>query len=432
MTGTALSATTAQESHSSKSDGPPLSELHVHAVQMAAEWDTFGSPDDAAAALAKRAPELSEEDCAAVIEAALRYRERAAEAHERAAESESPRAKPGLLAQRVTLGALLRDGVPEPTFLPSPSHGERLFYEGHVFLFAGHKKTGKSWSMIMQTRDLIAAGRSVVYVDNENGSDIFASRLAAAGGVTPEEVDERLFYVPFPRDLRLDGLREEFDSIRAQLPGAFVVIDSLRSLMARFGLNPEKNVEVERVFGPLMASVKSGDTEGRITVGVIDHSNRATVEGDAYVASGAAAKAQAVDAVYFFDKIEPFSRDVPGAVKLAVKDDRRGLLDFERVYRVGGQGGEAPFRFERASAEDFGANGRILLDVRQHMMDTAGADQTKTAIRLAVKGDNGKIDKALSALVSNPREPVWSEERNGGRFVFVWEERPEAAEPLAL
>jgi hypothetical protein len=341
------------------------------------------------------------------------------------------RERVGLLAQRVTLGSLLRDGVPDPTFLPSPSHGERLFYEGHVFLFAGHKKAGKSWSMILQARDLIAAGRPVVYVDNENGGHIFAERLAAAGGVTPNEVDEYLFYVPFPRDLRLDALREEFDAIRTQLPGAFVVIDSLRSLMARFGLNPEKNVEVERVFGPLMASVKSGDTEDRITVGVIDHANRATREGDAYVASGAAAKAQAVDAVYFFDKIEPFSRDTQGAVKVAVKDDRRGLLDFERVFRVGGQGEGQPFRFERASAEDFGTNGRILLDVRQHMMDTAGSDQTKTGIRTAVKGDNGKVDKALAVLVSSPGEPVWSEERAGGRIVYVWEER-EVSDGLPL
>src|SRR5205823_5413333 len=108
------------------------------------------------------------------------------------------------------------------------------------------------------------------------------------------------------------------------LPGAFVVLDSLRSLMARFGLNPEKNVEVEQVFGPIMASVKSRQPDGRLTVGVIDHSNRNTREGDPYVATGAAAKAQAVDVVYFFDKIEPFSRDAQGAVKVAVKDDRRG------------------------------------------------------------------------------------------------------------
>lgn len=429
MNETAPSLTTTQESQLS------TAKRHDYAVQMAAEFDLYRDAGEADAALERQDPALSEEDRAAIIEASLAMRARAGEARERAAEREPPpraKPKPGLLAQRVTLGALLRDGVPEPTYLPSPSHGECLFYEGHVFLFAGHKKTGKSWSMILQTRDLIAAGRPVVYVDNENGGDIFASRIAAAGGVTPEEVDEHLFYVPFPRDLRLDGLREEFDLIRAQLPGAFVVIDSLRSLLARFGLNPEKNAEVERALGPVMASVKGGDTEGRITVGVIDHSNRATVEGDAYVASGAAAKAQVVDVVYFFDKIEPFSRDVPGAVKLAVKDDRRGLLDFERVYRVGGQGGEAPFHFERASAEDFGASGRILLDVRQHMMDTVGADQTKTAIRSAVKGDNGKIDNALGALVSNPREPVWSEERNGSRFVFVWEDRPDAADGLAL
>jgi hypothetical protein len=338
--------------------------------------------------------------------------------------------RPGLLTQRVTLGSLLRDGVPEPTFLPSPTHGERLFYEGHVFLFAGHKKAGKSWSMILQARDLIAAGRPVVYVDNENGKELFADRLAAAGGISPEAADEHLHYVPFPRSLRLDSLRDELDAIRDALPGAFVVIDSLRSLMARFGLNPEKNVEVERVFGPIMAAVKSGTPDGRLTVGVIDHANRNTREGDAYVASGAAAKAQAVDAVYFFDKVEPFSRDVAGAVKIAVKDDRRGLLDFERVYRVGGQGEGQPFRFERAAAEEFSVGGRILLDVRQHMMDTAGHPQTKSNVRAAVKGDNGKVDRALDALVSNPSEPVWSE-LHGQRVVFVWDER-EAGDGLPV
>jgi len=354
--------------------------------------------------------------------------ERAAQPQQREQPPEAPRTS-RLLAQRVLLGSLLRDGVPPPTFLPSPTHGERLFYEGHLFLFAGHKKAGKSWSMTLQARDLIAAGRPVVYVDNENGTELFADRLAIAGGVSPEQVDEHLHYIPFPRDLRLEGLRDEFDAIREALPGAFVVADSLRSLMARFGLNPEKNVEVERVFGPIMAAVKSGEPSGRLTVGVIDHSNRNTREGDAYVASGAAAKAQAVDAVYFFNAIEPFSQAVPGAVKITVKDDRRGLLDFERVYRAGGQGEDQPFRFESASAEEFSVGGRVLLDVRQHMMD-AGEPQTKSKVRAAVKGENARVDKALDMLASNPSEPVWSE-LHGQRIVFVWEER-EASDGLPV
>ena len=127
--------------------------------------------------------------------------------------------------------------------------------------------------------------------------------------------------------------------------------------------------------------------------------------------------------------------DLP-APRSAPRRPRRGgrlsrSADFERVYRVGGQGEGQPFRFERASAEEFGAGGRILLDVRQHMMDTAGVDQTKTAIRAQVRGDNGKIDKALATLVSSPSEPVWSEDRGGGRIVYVWQER-EVSDGLAL
>ena len=35
--------------------------------------------------------------------------------------------------------------------------GERLFYEGQIFLFSGHKKAGKSWAMTVQAHDCIKA-----------------------------------------------------------------------------------------------------------------------------------------------------------------------------------------------------------------------------------------------------------------------------------
>jgi hypothetical protein len=188
-----------------------------------------------------------------------------------------------LLAQRVPIGDLVRDGVPEPAFLPSPTLGERLFYDGCVFLFAGHKKAGKSWAMTLEARDCIDHGRPVVYVDNENGPELFAERLALVGA-SPETVDARFHYVPFPRELAKPAeLRPEIEAITRELPGAFIVLDSMRTFMARFGLSPNVDVEVEQFLGPIMGAVKGTPVAERPTVAVIDHSNRATRGGDEYV-----------------------------------------------------------------------------------------------------------------------------------------------------
>ena len=75
--------------------------------------------------------------------------------------------------------------------------------------------------MTLQARDLTRSGWPVVYVDSENGKEFLPSGSATAGGITPEEADAHFENdVRFPRDLRLDELRAEFDAIREALPGA--------------------------------------------------------------------------------------------------------------------------------------------------------------------------------------------------------------------
>ncbi len=113
------------------------------------------------------------------------------------------------------------------------------------------------------------------------------------------------------------------------------------------------------------------------------------------------------------DKIEAFSRDVRGLVKVVVKDDRRGLLDFERYYRIGGQGEFQPLDFERADAHEVGTSGRILEDLREFLRDNDGEPFTKTALRAQVKGSNDEKDKALGALVADHRTAVFADHDRG-------------------
>lgn len=310
-----------------------------------------------------------------------------------------------LLNQRDKLGEDLRSGrVPEPTFLPSPRFGERLFYEGSTFLFAGHKKSGKSWAMTLLAQDCIAAGRPVVYIDNENGRRLFLRRLAALGA-DPDGIDEHFHYVPRPATPPLTELRSEFEALAAALPGALIILDSLRTFMARYGLNPNADVDVEQFFGPLTA-VAQAPAERPITIGVIDHSNRATRAEDIFAAGGSQAKAAVVDNVYQFVKMEPFNRGERGLVRVIATDDREGSLDFDRYYRIGGQGEDAPLYFEGVAAESVGVAGRIQEAVRQYLTEHPGEPQSKSAVRKAVGGTDRIKDAALEAFVADPESGI--------------------------
>lgn len=82
----------------------------------------------------------------------------------------------------------------------------------------------------------------------------------------------------------------------------------------RLELDPD--VELEQFLGPIMGAVKNLPAEDRITVGIIDHANRKTAEGDEYAAGGSRAKAAGVDVVYFFKKEQRFSA-AGGEIKLS-------------------------------------------------------------------------------------------------------------------
>jgi len=73
---------------------------HAYAVQMATEFDTYRNADAANAALARQAPELSAEECAAIIEASLAMRARAGQASEaRSATPAKPRSAARLASE---------------------------------------------------------------------------------------------------------------------------------------------------------------------------------------------------------------------------------------------------------------------------------------------------------------------------------------------
>jgi hypothetical protein len=302
-------------------------------------------------------------------------------------------------AQRMTgLAEKLRQGVPPVDFLPSPTMGERMFYKGNLFVVAGHKKSGKTWALLIQSADMLRAGLPVVYIDNENGWEVLVERLLLLG-VAPELIEDLLVYVPFPDEIPpTEQLRAEFEAIAEDYPRALVVVDSLRSMMSHYGLNPNADVEVEQFLKPIMGAVKGQLTEAdRITVGIIDHSNRATKDGDAFAAGGSQAKAAGVDAVYQYLKEQPYSRHVRGLVKINAVDDRRGYLDHSRYFHVGGQGDGSRLYFASADPDEVGTMGRVRGQVLDFLMDHEGEQFTANAV-VNAKSVTGKAEHIRRAL----------------------------------
>lgn len=292
--------------------------------------------------------------------------------------------------------------VPEPEFLPSERLGEKLLYEGVSALVAGHKKSGKSLVMTVQAVDLLNVGRHVVYLDQENGEDIFAERLQALRA-NKTAVAERFHYVPFPKLPPLDQFRGELERIANQWPDSWVVIDSLRTLMAYYKLDPNKDTDVEQFLGKVMGAVKSADC-APLTVMTIDHSNRTTKDGDEFAAAGSFAKPASVDTVYYFEKLERFSVYDEGTVKLRTVDDRRGRLDEVRHYTIGGQGKGNALHFAQADSDEIGAMRRMRAGVETFLVDHAGERFPKSTVAKNVTGDDAAVYRALElAVAANPR-----------------------------
>jgi hypothetical protein len=274
--------------------------------------------------------------------------------------------------------------------------------------------------------DHITGGRPCLYLDFENGWQIIAERLRDMQA--PENVlDERLFYVPFPKGITLDGFYDRLKEVIDQHPDLLIVVDSWRGVGARLGgeirnFNQNDTVHVERVYAPLMSVKDDG-----ATVLVLDHPNRTTTSASEYLAGHSAAKEQVADAIYWFEKIEPFSVDREGAVMLQTKQDRRGRLDFDKHnYRVGGQGDDGRLELRPVASHEVGAKKQIDNTIQTWLAKTApNADNavTQRYVEKAVEGTAKDIRDELQRLAKDPDSPVQA--TNDGRWPKYWCPPPE-------
>lgn len=220
------------------------------------------------------------------------------------------------MVTRVDLGALIRDGIPEPERIC----GGRL-YLGQVHLLAGKPEAGKTTMALSWGLEVLRAGGRFAVLDEESGRTQMARRVLALGG-TAEEAD-RIEYYEFPaKDLKYwEGLAEAMKEAKPSELPTLIMVDSAAKALVRAKLDENSNTDVTTLFDHLTMIARSPLLPALV---VIDHMNRA--EPDGQYSRGASAKLASADVMYRLDQVKAFSREEDGVVNLVVTKDREGCL----------------------------------------------------------------------------------------------------------
>jgi hypothetical protein len=307
-----------------------------------------------------------------------------------------------ILHSALDLAELFRQGVPELEYQPTPRLGDRAFYRAGAHLLGGHPKEGKSWLLQVLTLDFLESnpGSACVVWDFENGPRRYLRRLAALD-FQPSQL-ERIRYIRSP-GLTRENLRRELDLVARIYPGALLNIDSLRGMLSALGAKENDADDIEKALQPL----DDVATDKGLLAVVLDHVAKSTDANSRYAARGSGAKLAAVTAAYYVEKVEDFSVQQHGIVKLHVNHDRDGGLGGEFAYEIGGQGDGGALHFKSLDPSSISPEGKARDAVAAFLRGNAGIAFTSSDIVGQVLG--GATDakrKAIIALADDPASPV--------------------------
>ena len=222
----------------------------------------------------------------------------------------------GLLARRVDIGGLLREGIPPVEYLEG-LFARRMVYAKGVTGFTGHPKSMKTTLVSRLALDAMAAGRYVVYLDWENGDEEVARRFLDLGAPA-DLLSERLVYLPFPGApnwAEIGGIWDEF-------PDAVGIWDSTRGILRSLGLNEDKAAEVGQFLDPLVEFSLTRSVPSLL----IDHVIKSATENTGY-ARGSGDKLAAVQAQWYVKCPTEITETEPGEIEVIRWAARSGRLE---------------------------------------------------------------------------------------------------------
>lgn len=198
-----------------------------------------------------------------------------------------------------------------------------LFYPGKVNGIHGESGSGKTFTALFASAQVIVEGGNVVYVDMEDSPIDVISRLLSLS-VPPEKIIQHFRYVQpeMAFETGADGFLDMVTSAR------LVVIDSTGESLSMEGANPNADEDIAAWFRNVPKRIaKLGPA-----VLVLDHMPKSS-DSDLWPI-GSQRKRAAIDgAQYLQEVMVPFSREKAGAARLVCAKDRHGT--YARAQRVG-------------------------------------------------------------------------------------------------
>jgi len=265
----------------------------------------------------------------------------------------------------VDLDAVLRGNLdpPEPTILRR-SDGHHLLYDNMTHWIASEPEHGKSWFALLAVRELLEAGRKVVYFDYEMSPQDVVRRLLQLG------LNRRYFggltYIRPPTKMT-DEILEFYGTSTEDAPALFenvalVVFDACTEAMAAEGLDPLSN---EGVATWMQRAPRLARRLGAATL-IIDHVPKDRENRGRY-AIGAQHKLAFTDVMYSLYSTQPFRPGAVGMSALAVGKDRPGAIRRDALegrragtFVINAEDPDHLDAFIAASQEDEGPTDRML------------------------------------------------------------------------
>lgn len=297
------------------------------------------------------------------------------------------------------VAAALRDVLAGNVERPSPTIGRieglltALFYLGRVNGIHGESGIGKSWLLWLVFAQEIAAGRHVLLIDYEDSIDAALLRLLDLGADT--EAIERYFHYVQPEERSAVGI-DRIEALVDEYHVILVGVDSVGEGLSLDGVQPNADEEVAAWFREVPRRLARRGP----AVAVLDHSPKATGDGELFPIGSQRKRSAINGAQYLLRGGIPFSQGKPGHSTLICAKDRGGLYaKGSRVARLSlTVAGDFTLTAEQApTAQDFRPT--TLMDKVSRFIEDQDAPPSRNAIEKGVSGKKDNIGKALKCLI---------------------------------
>lgn len=324
---------------------------------------------------------------------------------------EAYEAHAGWLANRPWAAALQANNVRAPANVAAAMRGKQappeMLVEGWLvrgvlhWLYAD-AEAGKTWLALVWARDVMSAGHTVIWVDEELGLLDIAQRLLALG-VPAEVAEAQMVYYPFPGWTMNEDDREQWRNLLRAVQPSLVVIDTATDALANAGLSENDGADVTRW---VKAFVEPATREHATTV-VLDHTGRADGARPGKHAVGSRGKRAKAKVQYSMVAKTRYDRSTVGKVLVELTKNTLGAVipGTVRTFRAGGDS-EDHFVWEEQTGIDLTDLGNTAeRDVKHRLVECLqahpGVALRTTQLKQLVPGKDALKIRALAALADD-------------------------------